>query len=751
MSAIAGTSARGAAARGVPGSRPARVAAAALHLAALAALASFGAIRWAALVEPPATGAMLAFVAAALAAMAVAAALARSALSGVSVGAARVAAAAAGALAVGAAGLLAAGIPARLLLPAGWDGLVTGIAQGMRDLPSTDVPYAGVDPWTRSAVLACGVALLAAGLAAGRAGGGDRRRLLAAVPLLVVAAVPETVLASPGAALRGAALLFLLVAFLRADRLPPRRLPLAATAVVAAALAGALAAPRLQAGDGWLDYRAIADSLSGGSPATFEWDHRYGPLDWPRDGREVLRVRAPAGAYWKAENLDRFDGFGWRRLRSVGATDPEAELPRSPTRAWIETLRVTVRGMETSDLVAAGTALAISHAPHEAVTSGSPGTWRSVAPLRSGNAWLARVYVPRPTPAQLQRAGTAYPGLFQQYRTLGLPDGVSEVVFPAFGSPGGPSVAGAVPFGTDAVRLLESSPYADAYRLARRLARESATPYQLVRRIERRLAERPFRYDERPPAGQVPLATFLRDGRGYCQQFAGAMALLLRMGGVPARAVAGFAPGEYDRARREWVVTDLDAHSWVEAWFPGIGWATFDPTPSAAPAFSGPAGHGRLLPTGAVDVQGGDPRSDPAARRRATAARSGDRGVPSVPLAVVLALAGLAGGALARRRRRPARGTDPLLAELEGALRRTGRAPGASTTLRTLERRLAAAPQAAGYVAAVSARRYAGGGPAPTAAQRRALRGELGRGLGPLGRLRALWALPPRVRRREAG
>ncbi|MFN8176168.1 MAG: transglutaminase domain-containing protein [Solirubrobacteraceae bacterium] len=700
--------------------------------------------------EPPATGAMLAFVAAALAATAGGAALARAAAPRVPPSAARWAAGAT-ALAVAAAGLLAAGVPARMLLPAGWDGLMTGVAQGMRDLPSTEVPYAGVDPWTRSAVLLCGVALLGAGLAAGRAGGGDRRRLLAAVPLLVVAAVPETVLASPGASLRGAALLFLLVAFLRADRLPPRRLPLAAAAVAAAALGGALAAPRLHAGAGWLDYRAIADSLSGGSPATFEWDHRYGPLDWPRDGREVLRVRAEPGAYWKAENLDRFDGFAWRRLRSVGATDPEAELPRTPRRAWVQTLRVTVRGMETSDLVAAGTALAVSHAPHEAVTSGSPGTWRSAAPLRSGNAWLARVYVPRPTPAQLERAGTAYPGLFQQYRTLGMPDGASEVVFPAFGAPGAPSAAGAVPFGTDAVRLLESSPYAGAYRLARRLARASATPYELVRRIERRLAEPPFRYDEDPPVSQVPLATFLRDGRGYCQQFAGAMALLLRMGGVPARAVAGFAPGEYDRARREWVVTDLDAHSWVEAWFPGIGWATFDPTPSAAPALSGPAGRGRLLPTGAADVQGGDPRSDPAARRRAAAARSGEQGLPWAPAAAVVALAGLAGWALARRRRRPDGDRDPLLAELERALRRSGRPPATSTTLRALERRLAAAPQAAGYVAAVSARRYAGGGPPPTAAQRRALRDELGRGLGPLGRLRALWALPPRVRRPDAG
>ena len=64
------------------------------------------------------------------------------------------------------------------------------------------------------------------------------------------------------------------------------------------------------------------------------------------------------------------------------------------------------------------------------------------------------------------------------------------------------------------------------------------------------------------------------------------MALLLRMGGVPARVATGFSPGGFRRRQGEWVVRDRDAHSWVEAWFDGIGWVTFDPTPSATPARS---------------------------------------------------------------------------------------------------------------------------------------------------------------------
>ena len=49
---------------------------------------------------------------------------------------------------------------------------------------------------------------------------------------------------------------------------------------------------------------------------------------------------------------------------------------------------------------------------------------------------------------------------------------------------------------------------------------------------------------------------------------------------------AGFAPGALDRDRREYVVRDMDAHSWVEVFFPGLGWVTRDPTPGDAPARS---------------------------------------------------------------------------------------------------------------------------------------------------------------------
>jgi hypothetical protein len=43
---------------------------------------------------------------------------------------------------------------------------------------------------------------------------------------------------------------------------------------------------------------------------------------------------------------------------------------------------------------------------------------------------------------------------------------------------------------------------------------------------------------------------------------------------------AGFTSGRYEKGSGEWVVSDRDAHMWVEVWFRGWGWLPFDPTPS---------------------------------------------------------------------------------------------------------------------------------------------------------------------------
>ena len=77
-----------------------------------------------------------------------------------------------------------------------------------------------------------------------------------------------------------------------------------------------------------------------------------------------------------------------------------------------------------------------------------------------------------------------------------------------------------------------------------------------------------------------PLADFLFTRRkGHCEYFAAAMAVMLRTLNIPARLATGFQNGVYNPISDLWLVRASDAHSWVEAWIPGHGWTTFDPTP----------------------------------------------------------------------------------------------------------------------------------------------------------------------------
>jgi hypothetical protein len=68
--------------------------------------------------------------------------------------------------------------------------------------------------------------------------------------------------------------------------------------------------------------------------------------------------------------------------------------------------------------------------------------------------------------------------------------------------------------------------------------------------------------------------------RGYCDYYATAMVVLARASGLPSRFVSGYASGSYDAPNAQYVVRELNAHSWVEVYFPEIGWIEFEPTAS---------------------------------------------------------------------------------------------------------------------------------------------------------------------------
>jgi transglutaminase-like putative cysteine protease len=82
---------------------------------------------------------------------------------------------------------------------------------------------------------------------------------------------------------------------------------------------------------------------------------------------------------------------------------------------------------------------------------------------------------------------------------------------------------------------------------------------------------------------QDPVANFLFERKmGHCEYFASAMAVMLRSLHIPSRIVTGFRGGEYNDLTGQYVVRASDAHSWVEAYFPGSGWISFDPTPAGS-------------------------------------------------------------------------------------------------------------------------------------------------------------------------
>lgn len=99
------------------------------------------------------------------------------------------------------------------------------------------------------------------------------------------------------------------------------------------------------------------------------------------------------------------------------------------------------------------------------------------------------------------------------------------------------------------------------------------------------LFNREFSYTLSPPTYPgAAVDQFLFEGRaGFCEHFASAAALILRIAGIPARVVAGYQGGEVHPAQGYLMVHQYNAHAWVEFWLPGQGWTKFDPTAAVAP------------------------------------------------------------------------------------------------------------------------------------------------------------------------
>jgi transglutaminase-like putative cysteine protease len=410
----------------------------------------------------------------------------------------------------------------------------------------------------------------------------SRRPLPAVLVVLAGAGWPATLLPAGGhayGALILAAALWLL-ASLRLARPTPA---LAAGFAVIVAAVG-LSSSAAIAKDGVLAWERWDPYERSGNPVgvDYVWDANYGGIDFPDKPTVVLRVYGPKRSlYWRATTLDLFTEDRWIDSHvELGTGIALGRLARDPllpsaafdTRRWTKQ-QVEIVGLADEHLVAAAEPIAFDAPSVGRVSFLSGGVVRRQGALQRGQRYDVYSYAPRPKPAELARSKPLYPKALERYLEIGRTR-VSK-----FGTPGRARDVAAL---FEEERQFALWDYEGLYRQAARLARGATGPYGAAVAIEAWLRTTGgFTYDERPTGatgGVPPLAYFVdTDRRGYCQQFAGSMALMLRFLGIPARVAAGFTSGKY--ANGVWTVTDHNAHTWVEVWFPRFGWLSFDPTP----------------------------------------------------------------------------------------------------------------------------------------------------------------------------
>ena len=196
-------------------------------------------------------------------------------------------------------------------VPDRWGTLIQGIVDGVGAIPGTFVPYRGGDEWVRRTLLLGGTALTAIAVLQafwprerGRAPGSAAA---ATVSLGTLYAVPVISHTTSRPFLSGALFTLLLLAFLLADRIRAQAIAPAALLVLVATVAAAATAPVLDRPTPWVNYEKIAEDVASRGTVGYSWDHSYAPLDWPRDGRELLRI--------KAQSRVVLEGRGARHVR----------------------------------------------------------------------------------------------------------------------------------------------------------------------------------------------------------------------------------------------------------------------------------------------------------------------------------------------------------------------------------------------------------------------------------------------------
>ena len=466
--------------------------------------------------------------------------------------------------------------------------LLDGVRRGFLDFYESQLPFDRLDyPNMHTVVLLAifGFTAVVGMLVMARLAVG------AALGLVVAVAWPAT-LVSDDYPLRSGALALIgvlaILFLLRRDE-PARGVPQAAgiglVLIVLAVLASttdAVAKPAFLSWRTWDPYDRPTEPVS----VDYVWSANYDGIQFPEKPTTVLRVKVPGlkrSLYWRATTLDDYTGLIWDEDVQLGDAAERDQIdasgPLLPEAArdeenWVRQ-EFTIDALRDTRLPASaqpvrwepGTDAPVADANGEIV----------VVPdgIRQDQHYTVWSYVPRPNPSELNAFRGNYPPEASRYLEIAY-----EPV-PAWGVENRDTLMRVFLRSSDE---FEISALESVYEAALGVTSQAQSPYEAAALLETWFREAGgFTYDEQPPApigGTPALVDFVNETkRGYCQHYAGAMALMLRLLGIPSRVAEGFTSGEYSADDKEWVVKDTNAHAWVEVWFPDFGWIPFDPTP----------------------------------------------------------------------------------------------------------------------------------------------------------------------------
>ena len=281
----------------------------------------------------------------------------------------------------------------------------------------------------------------------------------------------------------------------------------------------------------------------------------------------VMSVRAQRPSYWIGETYDTWNGTSWVAAKSLAThvlndgSPYDVPLPEGDSPSGQSDLQTFYIATSTPDLVFHADSARQLWFPTRSVFWGDDGTLVSPIGLGHGAIYTVDSKVVSATPDQLRQTsgGSPLPAKAQREYTQ-LPH-----------------------------------PYAEAAALAQSITEGANNTYAKVEALISWMGSNTRYSTDIPPlpAGADTVNQFLFGDRiGFCEQISTSLAVMLRSLGIPAREAVGYVPDSYNPITDLYEVRAKDAHAWVQVWFPGYGWQSFDPTavvPLANPSPGGTA------------------------------------------------------------------------------------------------------------------------------------------------------------------